>query len=102
LTRLEELERVGFMTDLVPMKLSTEDVERVIEALDAYEYWQLGDVLPRNNGAVFIPGDLEPGFDRYWDGEVINEDQRRAIEEVVACRALAERLREADRENTVR
>jgi hypothetical protein len=75
------------------VSLSGEDVTRLLEALDAYEYWQLGDVLPRNNGMVFVPGDLEPGFDHYWDGERISTGQREAIDEVKACRALAERLR---------
>jgi hypothetical protein len=77
----------------IEVSLSGADVTRLLEALDAYEYWQLGDVLPRNNGMVFVPGDLEPGFDRYWDGERISAGQLEAIEEVKACRALAERLR---------
>lgn len=82
-------------TGPVHVSLSNLDLRRLSEALDAYEYWQLGDVLPRNNGDVFIPGDLEAGFDRYWDGETISEDERKAIDEVVACRALAARLLEA-------
>lgn len=48
------------------IRLSLDDVTLLIEALDAYEYWELGDSLPRNNGAVFIPGDLRPEDDRYW------------------------------------
>jgi len=79
----------------VNVSLSGDEVTRLVEALDAYEYWQLGDVLPRNNGAVFIPGDLAHGFDRYWDGERISGEQRDAIEEVGACRALAGRLEAA-------
>jgi hypothetical protein len=49
------------------IRLSLDEVALLIEALDAYEYWELGDSLPRNNGAVFIPGDLRPEEDdRYW------------------------------------
>ena len=79
----------------ISVALSAEDIARLIDALDAYEYWQLGDVLPRNSGVVFIPGDLEPGLDRYWDGESISNEQRDAIAEVQACRVLAERLEAA-------
>jgi hypothetical protein len=80
------------MSPEATVSLSGMDVARLMEALDAYEYWQLGDVLPRNNGMVFIPGDLEPGRDRYWDGEPITSEQREAIDEIVACRSLSERL----------
>ena len=39
-------------TKAVNVSLSTEDVTRLIEALDAHEYWQRRNVLPRNNGVV--------------------------------------------------
>lgn len=48
------------------VNLSRDELLMLIEALDAYEYWQLGETLPRNNGEVFIPGDLPPDEDRYW------------------------------------
>lgn len=48
------------------IRLSIDDVTLLLEALDAYEYWELGDSLLRNNGSVFIPGNLRPEDDRYW------------------------------------
>lgn len=78
--------------DEVRLSLSVADICRLADGLDAYEYWELGDLLPRNNGEVFIPGDLAPGPDRYWDGVVPIPEQQEAIDEVMACRALRERL----------
>ncbi len=75
------------------VQLRLTEIELLLEALDAYEYWQLGDVLPRNNGEVFIPGDLPPGEDRYWDGEAVTEEEASAIEAVRACRDLADHVR---------
>jgi len=79
---------------MVPLTLG--EVRLLIEGLDAYEYWQLGDVLPRNNGAVFLPDD--DFGDRYWDGaEEPTDEQRKAIEGVRRSRALLLRLEEARR-----
>ena len=75
------------------VSLSVEDVARLVEALDSHEYWELGDALPRNNGHVFIPGDLQAGADRYWDGVELTHEVIRVIEEVAAGRSLSERLR---------
>ena len=78
----------------IDLRLSPEDVVMLIDALDAYEYWQLGDVLPRNNGEVFIPGDLPSDTDRYWGADPEpDEQQQEAIEQVKVCRALADELR---------
>jgi hypothetical protein len=41
---------------------------------------------------VFIPGDLTPGPDRYWDGVVPTPEQQEAIDEVRVCRAIRDRL----------
>lgn len=76
--------------------LTQGELDLLIEGLDAYEYWQLGDALPRNNGAVFLPDD--DFGDRYWDeGEEPTEEQREAIEGVRRCRALLRRLEGARR-----
>lgn len=73
--------------------LTLEDITLLVEALDAYEYWEAGDALPRNNGSVFIPGDLRPSDDRYWGPSPSPDDaQLDAIERVRACRDLADRL----------
>lgn len=73
--------------------LTDEELRVLIEALDAYEYWQLGDTLPRSDGLVFIPGDLSPDDDRYWGAEpVIDPEAEERIASIRACRALAERL----------
>src|SRR5690606_20447511 len=82
------------MARTLDLHLAAAEVSMLIEALDAYEYWQLGDPLPRNNGEVFIPGDLPPDEDRYWGREPeVGEVEAEAIEQVRACRQLADRLR---------
>lgn len=63
----------------------------ICEALDTYEYWELGTDLPRNNGFVFLPGDLI-GEDFYWEGREPSEQEREAIVDVHASRELAARL----------
>lgn len=78
--------------ETVQVQLSEADICRLADGLDAHEYWELGDLLPRNDGEVFIPGDLDPGPDRYWDGVVPTREQREAIDEVRAGRELRERL----------
>lgn len=75
--------------------LASEDLALLLEALDSLEYWQLGDVLPRNDGMVWIPGDSVGPVDRYWEDEEPTSDQVHAIEAVRECRRLAERLRSA-------
>ncbi len=67
----------------------------LVEALDSFEYWQLGDVLPRNDGMVWIPGDAVGPLDRYWDGQEPTVEQAEAIDAVRACRRLAGELRSA-------
>ena len=68
------------------------DVELLVllEALDALEYWQLGDGLPRHDGMVWIPGD-SLGHDRFW-GRQPTPEEREKIEAVQRCRLLASRL----------
>jgi hypothetical protein len=74
---------------MVPLTLG--EMLLLIEGLDAYEYWQLGDVLPRNNGLVFLPDD--PYGDRYWSpDDEPTEEQQEAIEGVRRCRDLLVRL----------
>jgi hypothetical protein len=82
------------MERTLDLHLAAAEISMLIEALDAYEYWQLGDPLPRNNGEVFIPGDLPPDEDRYWGPEPeVGEVEAEAIEQVRACRELADQLR---------
>jgi len=77
----------------VTVQLTDEDIGLLVEALDAYEYWEGVDRLPRNNGSVFIPGDLRPEDDRYWGPtRSPNDAELEAIELVRACRELADRL----------
>ena len=71
--------------------LTAVDVAEILEALDSYEYWELGRDLPRNNGAVFIPGDYLGAADPYWSTEP-TEDEADAIEAVRGSRRLAARL----------
>lgn len=65
----------------------------LLEALDALEYWQLGDGLPRHDGMVWMPGDAI-GRDRFWPLPPTPED-REKIRLVQSCRLLASRLSEA-------
>jgi hypothetical protein len=77
----------------VTVQLTQEDINLLMEALDAHEYWEIGDALPPNKGAVFIPGDLRPEDDRYWGPSPSPDDaQLEAIERVRACRDLGDRL----------
>ena len=75
------------------LALSAEDLATIVEAIDCYEYWELGRDLPRNNGSVFIPGDYLGAADPYWSTEP-TEDEAVAIERVRAIRRLAGRLQD--------
>jgi hypothetical protein len=77
----------------VRLSLSIDDLVLLIEALDCYEYWELGRVLPRNNGAVLIPGDHLGGVDPYWSAPPTDE-QAEAIEVVQRSRRLSARLQD--------
>ena len=78
-------------TEEITLVLTPSDVALLIESLDSHEYWQLGDALPRKDGQVFIPGDMEP--DLIWEDDEPSAEQRDAIDEVAQCRRLADRLR---------
>ena len=73
------------------LTLSDEDLTTIVEALDCYEYWELGRRLPRNNGSVFLPGDYLGDNDPYWE-EPPTDDESEAIGAVRASRALGERI----------
>lgn len=75
------------------LNLSDEDLAMIVEALDCYEYWELGECLPRNNGSVILPGDYLGAADPYWSTEP-TEDEAVAIEVVRASRRLASRLQD--------
>jgi hypothetical protein len=96
-SHLESLRGVS-NDDRVQISLATAEIEMLTDGLDALEYWQLGDVLPRNDGVVFIPGDLTPGEDHYWDGVQPTADQQEAMEAVRASRELRDRLMELTRQ----
>lgn len=71
--------------------LSVAEIAIIVEALDCYEYWELGQQLPRSNGAVLLPGDYLGARDPYWT-ESPTEDENEAIDAIQASRALASRL----------
>lgn len=75
----------------VNITMSGEDLAMIVEALDCYEYWDLGQDLPRNNGAVLLPGDSLGATDLYWT-EPPTDTESEAIDGVRASRMLAERL----------
>jgi hypothetical protein len=86
--RLENIAHVA--DDEITVRMTRSDIELLIESLDSHEYWQIGDVLPRKNGEVFIPGDMEP--DLIWEDDEPTAEQRTAIDKVLRCRELADRL----------
>ena len=75
------------------LTLSAENLATLVEAIECYEYWELGRDLPRNNGSVFIPGDYLGAADPYWSTEP-TEDEAVAIEAVRANRRLAGRIQD--------
>lgn len=75
----------------VNLTLSAEDLATIVEALDCYDYWELGQDLPRNNGAVLLPGDSLGATDPYWT-KPPTDTESEAIDSVRASRLLAERL----------
>lgn len=75
----------------VNITLSAENLAMIVEALDCYEYWELGQELPRNNGAVLLPGDSLGATDPYWTAPPIDTESE-AIDSVRASLMLAERL----------
>ena len=75
----------------VNITLSDVDLATIVEALDCYDYWELGQDLPRNNGAVLLPGDALGDSDPYWT-EPPTDAEAEAIESVRASRTLAGRL----------
>ena len=75
------------------LTLSDEDLATIVDALDSYEYWEIGRDLPRSDGAVFIPGDYLGVDDPFWSSEP-TEDDAVAIEGVRASRRLAARLQD--------
>lgn len=83
----------GPQSKSVDLSLSEDDLALLLDALDSHEYWQLGDILPRNNGEVWIPGDSVDDVDRYWADDEPSAAQEEAVEAVRRCRALAGRLR---------
>ena len=75
------------------LTLSAEDLMTIVEALDCYEYWELGRDLPRNDGTVFIPGDYLGAADPHWSTEP-TEEEAVAIEAIRASRRLASMLQD--------
>jgi len=61
------------------LRLMRSEAALLVESLDPHEFWQLGDVLPRKDGQVFIPGDMEP--DLLWEDEEPTAEQRAAIDD---------------------
>lgn len=85
--------------DHITITVTQSELHLLIEGLDAYEYWQLGDVLPRNDGAVLLPED--PSGDRFWEpDEEPTEEQREAIDGVRRCREVMARLDQLRRAET--
>ena len=58
------------------LELSSEDLDRILEALDSHVYWQLSDQHYRSNADVLDPGSDDPT----------------QASEIEACRELSEKL----------
>ena len=83
----------------IDLTLTDDDLALIIEALDCYEYWELGQDLPRNNGAVFLPGDYL-GDDPYWSSR-LTVAEAEAIEAVRKARRLGARLQDLSSDGIV-
>lgn len=83
----------GLSSGVAAIEVTDAELLALLEALDALEYWQLGDGLPRHDGMVWIPGDAIGG-DRFWPLPP-RPEEREKIEAVQNCRRLASRLLEA-------
>jgi hypothetical protein len=71
--------------------LTLDDIGLIVDGLRAQEYWEYGDVLPRNNGEVWLPDD--ECNERYWrPDDVPTAEQVEAIAGVKHCRELEDRL----------
>lgn len=46
------------------IRLTRSDIEELLEAIDAYEYWQLSEPKYRTSGYVFDPGSDDPEMQR--------------------------------------
>jgi hypothetical protein len=66
--------------------LTADELELVPNGLDALEYWEAVFSLPRDNGEVFIPGDVPLADDRYWRGAEPSAEESEAIGQVGRCR----------------
>jgi hypothetical protein len=75
----------------VTVTLTAAEAATLVEALDCYEYWELGQNLPRNDGAVFLPGHSFDPSDPFWPTAPTVEETE-AIEAIKRARALADRL----------
>lgn len=78
----------------ININLAEGDVTLIPEALDCYEYWELGQQLPRNNGSAWLTGDYLSADNPYWPMEPA-ETEFDAIEAIRANRRFADRLRTA-------
>jgi hypothetical protein len=70
--------------------LASEDIWRILEALDSHEYWQLSEPTWRHSGAVILPSDDESLWE---DRPEPTDEERDTISEIERCRALADHLR---------
>jgi hypothetical protein len=78
----------------INLSLGDDDIAMLIDALDCYEYSELGRDLPRNNGVVFLPGDYVGDQNPYWSAE-LTETEMESIAEIRRSRGLAQRLQVA-------
>ena len=74
--------------------LSPDDVELLLDGLQALEYWEYATELdlPRRNGQVFLPED-DPTC---WRRTTVGDDEAVAIEQIRRIRALTVRVSGAD------
>ena len=72
------------------MPLASEDIWRIIEALDSREYRQLSEPTWRHSGAVILPSDDQSLWE---DRPEPTGEERATISEIARCRELADRLR---------
>lgn len=73
--------------------LTPEEITLVSSALDSFMYWELGDVLPRNNGYLQVEaGETWEDFAERYPDEAQNVDAQYAFGQAQAAYELDERL----------
>jgi hypothetical protein len=79
------------MSSTVTIKLSQDELDEVLEALDSLNYWQLGEENERRDGFVHFPESGTTEYRNGTDDERARWDRMEAVEQLAARLALLRR-----------